>query len=227
MSIFNYLLSGHQFKKAKQLTFDARQEEGEKADQLFQQAYDSFAGISESYSNYADALYYWGFALLHQAQNKSSDQATTLFEEAINKFSFCKTVAPNHLGAAVDGGVALLGLAKSKQVELSHELYQKAQESFESAEQIQIGAASYNLACIYALKNESQACLSALENARDHGLVPDEENIINDNDLKNVKPLALFSEYIESLKVEEEEETPVETTEDEVEVEEKEESKES
>jgi len=199
MSIHSYLLSGSHFKKAKQLTFDARQEKGEKADQLFQQAYNNFSAISESYSNYADALYYWGFALLHQAQINSAEKAIKTFEDAINKFSFCKTIAPNHLGAAIDGGVALLGLAKAKQIALDHELYRKAKESFGAAEKIQAGSASYNLACIYALQNEGNACLKALENARDHGLVPDEQDILNDDDLKNVKQLAWFAEYINSL----------------------------
>jgi len=71
MSILGYVLSGSILKKAKKLTNDARQQQGEKADQLFQQAYDSFSSISESSSNYSDTLYYWGFALLHQAQTKS------------------------------------------------------------------------------------------------------------------------------------------------------------
>ncbi|NOR79231.1 MAG: hypothetical protein GQ529_00120 [Methyloprofundus sp.] len=199
MSIHSYLLSGSYLKKAKQLTFDARQEKGEKADQLFQQAYNSFTAISESYSNYADALYYWGFALLYQAQTKSAEEAIKTFEEAINKFSCCKTIVPNHLGAAIDGGVALLGLAKAKQIGLDHELYHKAKESFGAAEKIQAGSASYNLACIYALQNEESACLKALENARDHGLVPDEQDILNDNDLKNIKQLTWFAEYINSL----------------------------
>jgi len=199
MSILGYLLSGSLLKKAKKLTHDARQQQGEKADQLFQQAYDSFSSISESSSNYSDTLYYWGFSLLHQAQTKSSDEAIKLFEEAINKFSFCKNITPKHLGAAIDGGVALLGLAKVKLVDLNNELYSKAKESFETAENIQLGSASYNLACIYALQNKADACLNALENARDHGLVPDEQNIINDSDLQNVKELSWFAEYITSL----------------------------
>jgi len=205
MSILGYLLSGNELKKAKKLTLEARQEQGDKADQLFQQAYDSFSTISESFSKYPDALYYWGFALLQQALTKPSEEASKVFEEAINKFSFCKTISPLHLGVAVDGGVALLGLAKSKQVALDDELYVKAKESFESAESIQHGSASYNLACMYAMQNNGEACLKALESARDHGLVPDEQDIVNDDDLQNVKQLPWFSEYIKSLAEDEEE----------------------
>jgi hypothetical protein len=198
-------LSGRQLEKAKKITLEARQEKGEKADQLFQQAYDVFATIPESSSNYADALYFWGFAIMHQAFTKSSDEAYKTFEEAITKFSFCKTISPEHLGAAIDNGVALMGLAKSKQLNLDSELYSKAKESFEAAEKIQQGSASYNLACLHALNNKSDACLKALENARDHGLVPDEQDIINDDDLKNVKQSPWFAEFIKSLTEKEEE----------------------
>lgn len=205
MSILGYLLSGTQLEKAKRLTLEARKDGGDKADQLFQQAYDIFATIPESSSNYADALYYWGFAILHQAFTKPSAEAIKIFEQAITKFSLCKTTSPEHLGAAIDSGVALMGLAKCKQVNLDNELYSKAKESFEKAEKIQQGSASYNLACMYALHNESDACLKALENARAHGLVPDEQDIINDDDLKNVKQSPWFAKFIKSLAEKEEE----------------------
>jgi len=205
MSIHSYLLSGSNFKKAQQLTLDARQEKGEKAEQLFHQALTRFAAVSESYSQYADALYYWGFALFHQAQTKSPNEKIKIFEAAISKFSSCQSISPNHLGAAVDGGVALLGLAKSKKVNLEDELYLKAKDSFELAETIQSGSASYNLACMYAIQNKGDACLKALNNAREYGLVPSEENIINDDDLQNIKNLPWFAEYIKSLTIVEEE----------------------
>ncbi|MFW5444514.1 MAG: TPR end-of-group domain-containing protein [Methylococcaceae bacterium] len=216
MSIYSYLLSGSNFKKAKTLTLEARQAQGEKADQLFKQAYDSFSVISKSYSNYADAIYFWGFALLNQAQTKPDNEAIKIYEESINQFIFCKSLAPEHLGAALDGGVALLGLAKSKKVALGDELYRKARESFEASEKIQSGSAAYNLACIYALQNDDKSCLKALEQARDNGLIPDETNIINDSDLDNVKKKPWFAKFIESLT---EDEEPVEA-----EVEEKEEN---
>ena len=205
MSILGYLLSGRQLEKGKNLTLEARQEQGEKADQLFQQAYDSFSTIPESSAKYADALYYWGFATLHQAYTKSSDEAIKLFEQAIAKFSLCKTSSPEHLGASIDCGVALMGLAKCKQVNLDDELYSKAKDSFKTADNIQSGSTSYNLACMYALQNEGDACLKALENAREYGLVPDEQDIINDDDLNNVKQLPWFAEYIKSLAEEPEE----------------------
>lgn len=210
MSIQGYLLSGNRFKTAKKLTDAARQENGGKADQLFKEAFNNFAEISESYSKYPDALHRWGLALLQQAQTKSADKAIKIFEEAITKFSFAETIKPNHLGAAMDGGVALMGLANVKAVNLDNELYVKARESFKNAEEIQPGSASYNLACMYALQKKSDACLEALEIARDNGLVPDEEDIINDDDLNNVKKLSWFDGFIQSLsEVKEEEEEEI------------------
>ncbi len=207
MSFLDFLFSGRKLKNAKKLTEAARQEKGEQADNLFQEAYENFSSISESSSNYNDVLYNWGFALLHQAQSKSSaEEAAKIYEESITKFSFCQTVSPNHLGAAVDGGVALLGLAKAKGVDLDDELYAKAKAAFEKAEQIQEGSASYNQACMAALANDKEACQAALEKARSHGLLPDVEDIINDEDLKNVKRLAWFKKLIKELEAEKKEE---------------------
>lgn len=205
MSFLDYILSGSKLKSAKKLTEAARKENGDRAEQLFQEAYNNFASVSVSHSSYAEALYNWGFALLHQAQSKSSpEEASKIFEEAISKFSSCKTKSPNHLGAAMDGGVALLGLARAKNVNLDNELYTRAKALFVKAEEIQHGSASYNIACMLALQNDGDACLKALENARDHGLIPNEEDIINDDDLANIKQLPWFDDFIKSLEDDEE-----------------------
>ena len=204
MSVLNYLLSGSKFKKAKNLSAEAHLEEGEKADQLFQEAYENFASVSSSRVSYPDALHNWGLALINQAEKKTGDATIKILEEAITKFNLCDTVKPNHLGASLDGGVALMELAKAKGLSVDGDLYVKAKESFLNAENIQQGSASYNLACLYALHNEGDSCLEALEKARDCGLVPDEQDILNDADLGNVKQLSWFGEFISSLANEEE-----------------------
>lgn len=53
------------------------------------------------------------------------------------------------------------------------------------------------------LQNGGDACLNALEKAQEHGLLPDEQNIVNDNDLNNIKQLPWFAEFIVSLAEEE------------------------
>ena len=199
MSVLNYLLSGSKLKKAKNLATEAHLAEGEKADQLFQEAYENFSSVSSSRVSYPDALHNWGLSLINQAEKKSGEAAIKILEEAITKFNLCDTVKPNHLGASLDGGVALMGLAKTKGLSSDDDLYVKAKESFLNAENIQHGSASYNLACLFALHNEGDACLEALEKARDCGLVPDEQDILNDADLDNVKQASWFGEFIASL----------------------------
>ncbi len=202
MSVSNYILSGSKFKKAKNLSTAAQQEEGESADKLFQQAYTNFAMVSSSRAQYPDSLHRWGLAFLHQAQQKSGDEAIQLFEEAITKFTLCDAVKPDHIGAFMDGGVALMGLAKEKGLGIEDDLYIKAQKSFSKAEEINPGTASYNLACIYALQNNTEACKEALKKASDSGIVPSEENILNDSDLDNVKNASWFDDFITSLSIE-------------------------
>jgi hypothetical protein len=204
MSVLNYILSGSKFKKAKILSTAARLEDGEKADQLFKEAYENFSSVSSSRVGYPDALHNWGLALVNQAQKKSGDEAIRILEQAITKFNLCDAVKSDHLGASLDGGVALMGLAKAKGLNADDDLYVKAKESFLNAENIQQGSASYNLACLYALHNDGDSCLEALEKARNCGLIPDEQDILNDADLDNIKQLVWFREFIESLAVEEE-----------------------
>ena len=72
-------------------------------------------------------------------------------------------------------------------------------KQFENANAIQKGAASYNLACIYGLRTDKEACLKTLESARDAGTLPDAGDILNDPDLIGVKDQDWFIEFMESL----------------------------
>lgn len=203
MALLGYILSGRKLKKAQALTDTARKKSGEDADLLYQEAFRNLAEIPVTSSNFSDALHFWGFALLHQGLSKPADQAIKIFEEALSKFSICQSKSPDHLGAALDAGVALLGLAKAKGVNLDHEIFVKAKESFLKANEIQNNCASYNIACMNALQNDGDACLESLEKARDSGHLPNEEDIINDDDLENVKQMPWFDEFIASLADEE------------------------
>ncbi len=209
MSVSNYLISGFILKKARKLSAAARLEDGEKADLLFQEAYKSFEAYSPSRAWYPDALHSWGLALLNQSSKKSGDSAIKILDEAIIKFNLCNAVKPNHLGASLDGGVALMAVAKIKCLDVDDALYVKAQESFLSAEEIQQGVASYNLACLYALQGNADACLASLKKAQDCALLPEEQDILNDSDLNNIKELSWFTNFIASLADDAEPETQV------------------
>lgn len=199
MSFLDSLTSGPKLKAAIKQTTKARNKEGAQADFLFKEAYSSFQKLLNQHTEAANILYHWGFAVLHQAQTKENDEAITLYKEACEKFSYCLTINPDFLGAAIDGGVAFMGLAELIKAKPDDELYESAKSMFLAAEGIQKGSASYNLACIYGLRGEDKACQDSLTKSRDHGSLPEKENILNDSDLKKVKRKAWFKKFIESL----------------------------
>lgn len=200
MSLLDSFSKKSKLKSAIKQTRAARKSEGNKADQLFNRAYEDFAQAVEKDLLLAEALYNWGFALLNQAQTKTGEEAVKLFQDAIEKFNFCSTIEPNYLAAAIDCGVAFMDLARIKSASANDPLYERAKEQFNKANAIQAGTASYNLACIYGLRRDEDHCREALEDSRDHGVLPGEDDILNDPDLQNVKYYLWFSDFMESLK---------------------------
>jgi len=186
----------------KQTTRARRANEGAKAEQLFASAYQGFADVVKDDLVRGEALYNWGFALLHQAKIKEEKDSIKLYLEAITKFSFCLLVQPNHLGAAIDGGVAYMDLARILDVDAIDELYDLAGEFFTNAERIQRGSAAYNLACVYGLRGQNEACLEALELSKECGSLPNSEDITSDADLSNVKNKSWFVAFMEKITAE-------------------------
>jgi len=200
MALFNAYKKKSTLNAAIKQTAKARAEEGVKADQLYASAYQGFADVVQGDLMTGEALYNWGFALLHQAKAKKEEEGVKLYLTAISKFTFCLLVAPNHLGAAIDGGVAYMDLARIMEVDADDELYDLAGEFFENAERIQRGSAAYNLACIYGLRGQQEACKEALELSKSSGSLPAVDDIINDSDLAKVNNVDWFTDFIEKIK---------------------------
>lgn len=178
----------------------ARKSEAGKAEQLYKSAYQGFSSVIADNLMFSEALYHWGFALLHEARSKPPLEAIEIYEDAISKFSFCLLTASNYLGAAIDGGVAFMELARISPDDSKASLYGLAEDFFEKACRIQKGSAFYNLACICALRGDEQACQQFLQQAKDFGSLPSEDNILQDEDMDNVKQAVWFKEFIEVLK---------------------------
>jgi hypothetical protein len=202
MSFFESITKKSRLKAAIKQVAEARNSDGGKADQLFKTVYQEFAEVVSNEPVIAEALYNWGFALLHQARTKPGDQAAKLYQDAIAKFSFCLTIEPTYLGAAIDGGVAYMELARVKAVGAHDSLYGRAKNYFEKANAIQAGSASYNLACIYGLRGDKEACLTELEISKGKGSLPSVVDILADPDLETVKYQDWFIEFMESLEKE-------------------------
>jgi tetratricopeptide (TPR) repeat protein len=201
MSLFDAIKKKNALKTALNQVAQARELAADKADPLYEKAYQGFEAAIAKELTISQALYHWGFALLHQAKSKTGEQAVGLYQEAITKFSFCLLIDPDYLGAAIDGGVALMDLARLKQANADDPLYESAKRSFEKANKIQQGSASYNLACVYSLCDEQDACLAALKEAKQHGSLPNADEIVQDPDMRSVAQTPWFVEFIASLQV--------------------------
>jgi len=178
---------------------EARKSDAGKAEQLYKSAYRGFANVIADNLMFSEALYNWGFALLHEAKSKPPAEAMEIYEDAISKFSFCLLTADNYLGAAIDGGVAFMELARLSPEQSRPGLYGLAEDFFEKAGRIQKGSAAYNLACIYALRGDEDACLRALQQAKEFGSLPAVDNILQDADMDNVKQATWFKEFIAAV----------------------------
>ncbi len=199
MSLLSSLVKKSKLKSAIKQSEAARKSTGKDADMLFREAYRGYQEVIVGDPLLVDALYNWGYTLLHQAKSKDTDAAVKLLQEANDKFSFCMTAHPKHMGAAIDWGVTLMELARATAVDAEDQLYTLALEKFLLAESIQAGCASYNLACLYSVRNAPEQCQEALQKAREHGNLPDEQDIVNDSDLGNVQGEAWFAAFMESL----------------------------
>lgn len=199
MSFLDSLTKKSRLESYIKQTAKARKSEGAQADQLFKTVYQGYAEVVNGDPLRAEALYYWGHALLHQAKTKTGEEAVKLYQDARSKFAFCMIIDPNYLAAAIDGGVACMDLARQNGAKAEDALYDQAQREFEKANAIQAGAASYNLACIHALRGESDACLEALEKSKSKGSLPDADDIVNDPDMSGVKNKKWFQQFLQSL----------------------------
>lgn len=199
MSFFDSISKKSKLKAAIKQTAEARNSSGHAADELYTNVYKDYAEVLSNEPLLAEALYNWGLALLHQARTKSREAAANLYQDAIAKFSFCLTLEPAYLGAALDGGVAYMELARVKSAQPHDSMYGMAKNYFEKANAIQAGSASYNLACIYGLRGEKEACHNALEVSRNKGYLPAIADILADPDLDGVKRQDWFVDFMESL----------------------------
>ena len=177
----------------------AQKEEGEKADERYKEAISIFESIVGTEPTVLDALHNWGLTLASQASKKTGQEAEDLFNKAYEKYTACLIIDPRNSEVLNDWGAAIMDQARTGNAGPEYRLYEQATDRFQQAEQLIIGVASYNLACIASLRNESESCGQHLKTARETGNLPSVDDMQNDIDLSNVREAEWFQEFINSI----------------------------
>ena len=103
----------------------------------------------------------WGIALTELARKKSGNEAEKLYKEAFKKYKLATTYKQNLYEGYYLWGITLTELAGTKSGNEAEELHKEAFEKFKEA--IKHGGDAYNLACLFAIRNQKEEALKYLE----------------------------------------------------------------
>ncbi len=164
-----------------------------KSVKLYQQAAKKYQKALKINPDNSDTLCNWALALAFQAQRVSEEEsADNLYEQANAIYRIVLEINPgkykslDKCNILNQWGVILINQAKIKSLKIKHELLKKAHEKFTLSESIQQGSATYNLACLHAIKNDKQECHKWLKKLNEYNTYPELAKIQSDDDLINI-----------------------------------------
>ena len=134
---------------------------GNEAEELYEEAFEKYK-LATTYKQDDHQVYYtWGLALVELAKTKSGSEAKELYEEAFEKYKLATTYKQDDHNTYDAWGLALVELAKTKSESEAKELLNEAIKKFQQA--VEHGGKSYNLACLFAIRNQKAEALKYLE----------------------------------------------------------------
>ncbi len=175
----------------------AKTKSASEADEGYNNAFKKYQKAIDYKSDYYQAYCNWGTALSDLAKTKSGIEAEKLYDEAIEKYQKAIEYKLDYYEAYNNWGATLSDLAKIKSGSEAEELYDKAFEKFQQA--IKYGGGSYNLACLYALRNRKEEALKYL----DHALSREEVSVKlveEDNDWNSLRDDPDFKRLLSQYK---------------------------
>ena len=147
----------------------AETKSGSETEELYKDAFDKYREAVKYKPDYQEAYYNWGNALQELAQTKSGGEAEDLYKKALDKYQEAIKNKPDYYQAYNNWGATLESLAESKCGDEKEFLINEAIEKYQQA--IKYGGVSYNLACLYALKNRKEEALKYLDRTLSRGEV--------------------------------------------------------
>ena len=139
----------------------AKTKSGNEAEELYKDAFEKYKLATTYKKDKHQAYYNWGIALVKLAKTKCGNKAEELYTEAFEKYKLATTYKKDFHQAYDNWGLALVELAKTKSGNKAEELHKEAIEKYNEA--IKHGGKSYNLACLYAIRNQKAEALKYLD----------------------------------------------------------------
>ena len=166
------------------LSQQAETKSGIEAEELYEEVFEKYKLATTYKKDLHQAYDNWGYALMEMAKTKSGNEAEELYKEACEKYNLATTYKKDLHQAYDNWGLALVELAKTKSGNEAEKLYKEACEKYNLA--IKHGGKSYNLACLYAIRNQKAEALKYLEQtlARNEFTV---DFVEQDEDWKNLR----------------------------------------
>ena len=170
----------------------AKTKSGNEAEKLYTEAFEKYKLATTYKKDKHEAYNNWGNALDDLAKTKSGNEAEKLYTEAFAKYKLATTYKKDFHQAYDNWGLALVELANTKSGNKAEELHKEAFKNYNLA--IKYGGNSYNLACLYAIRNQKAKALKYLEQTLSRkeitiGFVEQDEdwkNLRNDPDFQNL-----------------------------------------
>ena len=171
----------------------AKTKKGAEADGLFAQAGEKYAAALVIKPDKHDALYNWGVSLSDQAKTKEGAEADGLFAQAGEKYAAALMIAPGKHEALNNWGATLSDQAKTKEGADADALVEQAAAKLAAADALLTGAASYNLACLYATQRQPELAASWLRASCEHEIdFPGCRHIAEDSDFDKIRDAPEF-----------------------------------
>ena len=170
----------------------AQTKSGVEAEALYKDSFEKFHYATQLKPDDHEAYNNWGNALSNLAQAKSGIEAEALYKDSFEKFHQATQLKPDGHEAYYNWGNALVNLAQTKSGVETEKLYNEAFEKYQQA--IKNGGSSYNLACLYAVRNKKEEALKYLERSLSRNEVSvefvekdkDWDGFRNDSDFKRI-----------------------------------------
>ena len=168
----------------------AKTKSGSETEELCNKAVEKYDKATQIKQNFPEAYCLWGNALIELARTKSASEAEKLYKEAFEKYNLATTYKQDDHEAYYNWGIAFIELASIKSGSEVEILQNKAFEKFQQA--VECGGDTYNLAYLYAIRNQKVEALKYLDIALSRNEVTINfveerwKNLRNDPDFQNL-----------------------------------------